>query len=48
MPSFYFNNWFATNNENNNKENNIVTIIKELFLNIMYRLLSKKLIKKYI
>lgn len=48
MPSFFPNDQFATNNKSNNRSNNAVVKMKELFLNIEYKLSYKSLTKKAI
>lgn len=48
MLSYFSNNQFITKNKNNNNGNNTIAMIEKLFLNIKYKLLYKKLIKKEI
>lgn len=48
MPSFFPNNEFATNDKIENRDNNAITIIEELFLNIRYKLLYKTLTEKMV
>lgn len=46
MFSLPTNDWFAINIKGNNKDNNIITIIKELFVNIKNKLSYKRSVKK--
>lgn len=46
MPSPFINNEFIINNKSNNGDNNIIAIIKRLFMNIRPKLLYKRLANK--
>lgn len=48
LPNPPPNNQFVTNVKSDNKDNNIIAMIKELFLNIRHKLSYKRLIEKVV